>query len=128
MPYEERRTVVRSDDPGYGDVPEREVIVARDTGYGLAGRIVAFIFGLIELVIVLRIVLLLLGARTGNELVRAILDLSQPLVAPFVGIFQVDALRASGSTLDLAAVAALIGWLILELVVLALIRALRREP
>ena len=67
----------------------------------------------------LRIVLLLLDAREGNALVRAILDISQVFVAPFEGILRTNALTAGGSVLDVAAVLALIGWTLLEMVVLA---------
>ena len=47
-------------------------------------------FGLIQLIIGLRIVLLLLDAREGNDLVRAILDISQVFVAPFEGILRTE--------------------------------------
>ncbi len=85
----------------------------------LLRRIIVLIFGLIQLIIVLRILFLLLDAREANAIVRGILDVSQVLVAPFNGIFNTDALSHGGSTLDIAAIAALIGWTILELVLLA---------
>ena len=80
------------------------------------------LFGLVQLVIGLRILLLLLDAREGNALVAAILDLSRPLVAPFEGILRTNALESGGSVLDLAAVVALVGWTIVELVILAILR------
>ena len=80
------------------------------------------VFGIIQLIIGLRILFLLLDAREANALVAAILNLSQPLVAPFEGIFQTNALQSGGSVLDIAAIAALVGWTILELIVLSLIR------
>ena len=64
------------------------------------------------------IVLIALDARAGNDLVRAILDISQAFVAPFEGILRTNALTSGGATLDVAAVLALIGWTLLELVVL----------
>jgi hypothetical protein len=48
----------------------------RPSGGELARRVAVLIFGLIQIVIGLRIVLLLLDARTGNALVSGILDLS----------------------------------------------------
>jgi hypothetical protein len=60
--------------------------------------------------------------------VSAILNISQVFVAPFTGIFNTDALRASGSVLDIAAIAALVGWTILEVVVLWAVNLFRREP
>jgi hypothetical protein len=91
-------------------------------------RIIVLLFGLIQIVIGLRIVLLLLDARTGNALVSGILDVSKIFVAPFEGILNSNALTAGGSTLDVAAVVAFVGWTILELIVLWAIGIFRREP
>ena len=98
------------------------------SGGEMIRRLVVLIFGIIQTFIVLRIVLLLLNAREGNGLVSFILDVSQLFVAPFVGIFNTDALRASGSVLDIAAIAALVGWTILEMIVLWAVNLRRREP
>lgn len=151
MTYEQRRsTVVRETEPdavdagyvddapaypdepvraagGYGDriVSQRQVTTARPSGSTMAARIVALVFGLVQLIIGLRIVFLLLNAREGNALVAAVLDWSRPLVAPFEGIFQTDALRSGGAVLDVAAVVALIGWTILELIILGIMRVPR---
>ena len=46
-------------------------------------------------------------------------------VAPFEGILRSDGLASGGSFLDAAAVLALIGWTLLELVVLGVIRVAR---
>lgn len=101
--------------------------VARASGAELARRVVVLVIGLIQAVIVLRIVLLLLDARTGNDLVAGILNISQPFVAPFEGILNSNALKAGGSVLDLAAVVALVGWTIVEFLVFAVINLFRRE-
>ena len=58
----------------------------------------------------------------GPGLLETILDLSRPLVAPFEGILRTNALESGGSVLDLAAVVALVGWTIVELVILAVLR------
>ena len=93
----------------------------------MARRIIVLVFGLIQIVIGLRIVLLLLDARTGNALVSGILDISKIFVAPFEGILNSNALTAGGSTLDVAAVVAFVGWTILELIVLWAVGIFRRE-
>jgi hypothetical protein len=98
------------------------------SGGEMLRRVVVLIFGIIQALIVLRIVLLLLNAREGNDLVAFILNASQLFVAPFVGIFNSDALKAGGSVLDIAAIAALVGWTILEAIVLWAVNLLRREP
>jgi YGGT family len=91
-------------------------------------RIVVLVFGLIQLVIGLRIVLLLLDARQANGLVSWILDVSQVFVAPFDGILRTDNLHASGSVLDITAIVAFVGITILELIVIWAVGIFRREP
>ena len=106
----------------------REVTTSRPSGSETGRRIVLFVFGLIQVVIGARIVLLLLDAREANGLVSGVLNLSQLFVGPFEGILRADALRASGSILDIAAIVALIGWTIIELIVIRGIAIFRREP
>ena len=135
----EQRTVRQTTDTPVTPVYTTDPVAARTStgveradvrpggGEGLRRR-VTLIFGIIQVFIVLRIVLLLLNAREGNGIVSFILDVSQLFVAPFVGIFNTDALHASGSVLDIAAIAALVGWTILEVVVLWAVNLMRREP
>jgi hypothetical protein len=91
-------------------------------------RIVLLVFGLIQVVIGLRFVLLLLDAREANGLVSGILNFSQLFVAPFEGILRTDALQASGSILDVTAIVAFVGWTILELIAVWALGIFRREP
>ena len=81
-------------------------------------RTIVLIFGLIQLLIGARIVLLLLDARPSNDLVAGVLNASQLFVAPFEGMLRTDSLHAAGSVLDVTAVVALVGWTIVELIVL----------
>ena len=97
-------------------------------GAELTRRVVVLVFGIIQLVIGLRIVLLLLDARTGNDLVAAILNISQVFVAPFDGLLHTNALSSGGVVLDIAAIVAFIGWTVVELVVLWAVGIFRREP
>ncbi len=107
----------------------RPVADTRPIGGGqLARRVIALVFGLIQIVIGLRIVLLLLDARTGNALVSGILDVSKIFVAPFEGILNTSALTSGGSVLDVSAIVAFIGWSILELIILWAVGIFRREP
>jgi hypothetical protein len=89
---------------------------------------VVLIFGIIQVFIILRIVLLLLNAREGNDLVSFILNTSQIFVSPFNGILNVDNLKSGGSVLDIAAILALVGWTVLEALILAAVGIFRREP
>jgi hypothetical protein len=93
-----------------------------------ARRIVVLVFGMIQIVIGLRIVLLLLDARTGNLLVSIINNIGGALAAPFQGILRLNALSAGGSVLDIAAVVALVGWSILELIIIWSLGVFRHEP
>jgi YGGT family len=93
----------------------------------LGRRIVVLVFGLIQVVIGARFILLLLDAREANGLVSGILNLSQIFVAPFEGILRTNALHAGGSTFDVAAIVAIVGWTVLELIVIWAIGIFRRE-
>jgi len=130
MTYE-RRVVTRSD-PAYvapggtGEVVEQTTV--SPSGGEMLRRIVTLIFGIIQALIVLRILLLLLDAREANDIVQFILNASQPFVDPFIGIFGVHELRSAGPVLDTAAVAALVGWTILEAIVIWAVNVMRREP
>ena len=129
MTYEER--VVRKADENLrtgasGVVMHRETVVT-PSGGEVARHIVVLIFGIIQVLVLLRIGLLLLDAREGNDLVSFILNVSQLFVAPFEGIFRTNAFTSGGSILDIAALAALVGWTILEAIVIWIAQVFRRE-
>lgn len=109
---------------GRETVTERHVETG-PTGYDLVSRAVVVVFGIVQLLIVLRIALILIGAQEGNAIVDFILGASAPLVAPFEGIFPSDDVSRGNATLELASVAALVGWTVLEVVILAIVRIAR---
>ena len=135
MTNEER--TVREDDPavvaaptttsGGSSVVERRV-TRTPSGGETARRVIVLLFGIIQAFIIARIVLLLLDAREGNDLVAFILNTSQIFVAPFEGILRTEALTKDGSLLDVTALVALVGWTILEALILAAVGIFRREP
>ena len=63
------------------DIVDRSVTVS-PSGGEVFRRLIVLIFGVIQIVIALRIVLLLLDAREANAIVAFILDISQLFVAP----------------------------------------------
>jgi hypothetical protein len=132
MTYDERTVVHRdSDDDVAHDrstAVSSRTVEMRPSGGTVAGRLVALIFGIVQVLILLRIVLLLLDAREGNDLVSFILNSSQIFVGPFEGMLRTDALHSGGSIFDLAAVLALVGWTLLEALILAAVGVFRREP
>lgn len=93
------------------------------SAWTILGRIVTALFGILQVAIILRIVLLLLGADHANAIVSAILTFTDPFVEPFRGMFRLDQVSgASGSVLDLAALVALVGWTLVEALILSLLR------
>lgn len=105
----------------------RRVTRSGPGGAETSRRIVILVFGLIQIIIGARIVLLLLDAREANALVSAVLSISQVFVAPFEGMLRTDSLKASGSVLDITAIVALIGWTILEVIIFWVIGIFRRR-
>jgi hypothetical protein len=93
----------------------------------MARRIIVLVFGLIQLVIGLRFVLLLLNAREANGIVSGILNISQIFVAPFEGILRTNGLASQGNFFDVTAIVALVGWTILELIVIWAVGIFRRQ-
>jgi hypothetical protein len=53
----------------------------------MIGRLVYWIFGLIELLLGLRVVLSLLGANKGNPFAQFVYNTSEPLARPFFSLF-----------------------------------------
>lgn len=124
------RTVVSEGSSPAATATRTERTTTTDSGPGaseLTRRVIVLLFGLIQIVIGARIVLLVLDAREANGLVTAILNLSQIFVAPFEGILRTDALNAAGSKLDLTALVALIGWTVVEVIVIWAVGIFRRE-
>jgi uncharacterized protein YggT (Ycf19 family) len=98
-------------------------------GASVAARIVTLVFGILQALLILRIILLLLVANAGNDIVKLIFNVTQPFVDPFLGMFALNRVTADqGSTFDIAALVALIGWTLVELVILAAIRIFARRP
>jgi uncharacterized protein YggT (Ycf19 family) len=92
------------------------------TGGEVIRRFVILLFGILQALLILRIILLLLIANTGNDVVGLILGVTDPFVEPFRGMFALDRVTAdSGSKLDIAAIVALIGWTLVEALVIALL-------
>jgi len=82
-------------------------------------RVVYYVFGVIEVIIAMRFVLLLLGANKEAGFVSFIHNLSTPFMAPFDAVFKTQSVAGSSfelSSLLALAVYALIGWGIVVLI------------
>jgi len=126
---EEQRTVSTTRYPDPPATRDTLVTVRRTpTAVEVLRRVVIFLFGLVQFVVILRILGLLIDANRDNAIVRFVYDTSAIFVAPFEGILNTNALRAGGSVLDVAAVVAVVGWTLLEALIVAGISILDRDP
>ena len=108
---------------------ERAYVAPGPGGLTTAARVVTFLFGILQAALILRIILLLLVANAGNDVVALILNLTDPFVEPFRGMFAIDRVTADqGSKFDVAALVALIGWTLVEALILAALRIFSRRP
>jgi uncharacterized protein YggT (Ycf19 family) len=114
-----------TDEPVHDDVHSHSTVSYAPSGAGMVERLIIWIFGIVQLLIILRIVLLLFAAREGNPIVSFVYSITDLLVAPFRGIFGINEIAAGATALDIAAIVALVGWTILELVILGLVRIFR---
>jgi uncharacterized protein YggT (Ycf19 family) len=86
-------------------------------------RVVSLVAGVLAVLLVLRILLLLLAANQLNAIVEFVIGVTEPFVAPFRGVFNIDEVApGGGSVLDVAAVVAIIGWLLIYLLIMAILR------
>jgi YGGT family len=135
--YQRTTTRETTTDPYVSPAPAASSVRTTDTAYVPAGpggatvasRIVTFAFGILQALLILRIILLLLVANPGNDIVDFVFGITQPFVEPFVGMFSLNRVEADqGSVLDVAAIVALIGWTLIEALILAAIRIFSRRP
>jgi hypothetical protein len=102
---------------------EQTTIRTGPSGWLMLSRLAGVVFGGIQALILLRIFLLLLAANQANDIVKTIMNASAVLVDPFRGIFSLSAVSTgTGSVFDVAAVVALVGWTLIEFLVLAILR------
>lgn len=103
--------------PTYGE----PVAVAPGPLY-YARRVVSLLFGILAVLIALRILLLLIVANQSNAIVDFVYNVTEPFVAPFRGILSIETVSpGGGSVFDLGAVVALVGWLLIYLLIMAIL-------
>lgn len=105
----------------------RTVAGGSPSGMTIAARAVYLIVGIIEILLIFRFILALLGANRGADFAQFIFDLSTPFVMPFIGLFNLQtaygASRFEFETLIAMAVYAVLGWIIVALISLPARRA-----
>jgi uncharacterized protein YggT (Ycf19 family) len=83
--------------------------------------VVTLIFTVLEVLLLLRFVFKLTGANANQQLVRALYDVTEPLVRPFQGIFP-D--LAGPPVIEIAALLAIVFLFLIGALIVALVRAL----
>jgi YggT family protein len=84
-------------------------------------RVVALLFTALEVLLLIRFALKLLGANAGQPLVAALYAVTEPLVRPFQGIFP----QANGPVvIDLPALLAIVFLFLIAALIVALVRAI----
>lgn len=88
----------------------------------IIARLVLFIFGVIEVFLALRFLLLLLGANAAAGFVNFVYAVSAVFMAPFYAVLRTD--QVSGATFEWSALIAMVVYALIAWGILALINAL----
>jgi YggT family protein len=89
-------------------------------------RIIFFIFGVLELLLAVRVVMHLLGANPGNPFADFVYALSNPFVALFANLFANP--QVGGGVLELTTIAAMVVYAILAWIIGRLIWLVLSRP
>ena len=85
-----------------------------------ANRVIALVFTVLEVLLLIRFTLKLLGANAEQALVSAIYGITEPLVAPFRGIF---AQPAGTPVVEIASLLSIIFFVLVAALIVAIVRA-----
>jgi uncharacterized protein YggT (Ycf19 family) len=89
--------------------------------------ITQFVFGLIEIMIVLRIMMKMLGASTVAPFVSWLYETTEPLLAPFSGVFPTPQV-SGGFVLEISALVALVVYGLAGFLINTLVTTITRPP
>jgi uncharacterized protein YggT (Ycf19 family) len=93
---------------------------ARGASIWTATRVIALVFTVLEVLLLVRFTFKLLGANADQPFVSAIYGITEPLVAPFRGIF---AQPAGTPVVEIAALLSIIFFVLVAALIVALVRA-----
>ena len=106
-----------------GSAPTTNVSVSTNSGSSpmwTTSRVVALVFTVIEVLLLIRFIGKLLGANAAQGFVAAIYGITEPLVAPFRGIFT----QPDGTQMfEIASLLSIIFFVLIAALVVALVRA-----
>jgi uncharacterized protein YggT (Ycf19 family) len=109
------RTVVDHDDAPIVEHVTDDLPVRSGRPYA----IVYYILNVVELLLLLRLIFKALGANASNAFVNFLYAITQPFVAPFIGIFRQPA--AQGSVLEWSTIIAMIVYAIVAYAIVQLL-------
>jgi uncharacterized protein YggT (Ycf19 family) len=91
-----------------------------DRSIWTANRVIALVFTVLEVLLLVRFTLKLLGANAEQALVSAIYGITEPLVAPFRGIF---AQPAGTPVVEIASLLSIVFFVLVAALIVAIVRA-----
>ena len=118
-----KQTEPAGSDPGRGQSSTNVSVSSESTRGGsiwTVSRVLALLFTVLEVLLLVRFVMKLLGANADQPLVSAIYGITEPLVAPFRGIF---AQPAGTPVVEIAALLATLFYVLVAALVVAAVRA-----
>jgi uncharacterized protein YggT (Ycf19 family) len=93
---------------------------ARNASMWTASRVIALVFTVIEVLLLVRFTFKLLGANADQPFSSAIYGITEPLVAPFRGIFTQP---AGTPVVEIAALLSIVFFVLVAALIVALVRA-----
>jgi uncharacterized protein YggT (Ycf19 family) len=93
---------------------------AQDTSIWTASRVIALVFTVVEVLLLVRFTLKLLGANADQPLASAIYGITEPLVAPFRGMF---AQPAGTPVVEIATLLSILFFVLVAALIVAVVRA-----
>jgi uncharacterized protein YggT (Ycf19 family) len=93
---------------------------ARGGSIWTASRVIALVFTVLEVLLLVRFTLKLLGANADQPLASAIYGITEPLVGPFRGVF---AQPAGTPVVEIATILSVIFFVLVAALIVAIVRA-----
>jgi uncharacterized protein YggT (Ycf19 family) len=123
MAHEPTRRVHVEEDRVERPVVRERRAAAYDSAYAtrVILQLVYLIFGIFEVLLLIRFIMKLGNANTANGVIAALYGVTEPLVRPFYGIFPQP---GAGPQIEIAALLAIAFLVLVEALIVAIIRAL----
>jgi YggT family protein len=111
----------------YPPVEEVETLDARRSEAAWTAQLIYFVFGVVEILIALRVLLKLIAANTGSGFTRFIYGVTGPFVAPFKNIVDSPTAR-NGAVFEVSSILAIVIYLLINWLIVRLLLILIERP